>query len=91
MIPSPGSDDYSVRLVGGCGTSERYSGVVEVLFNGRWGTICGSGWSVEAATVVCRQLGLLTDDTPPSITGVCRYAGLTHLHVHVLHIFPSIQ
>ncbi|KAJ8043104.1 Neurotrypsin [Holothuria leucospilota] len=43
-----------VRLVDG--TSNR-SGRIEVLFNGRWGTVCEDGWGSGFANVTCRQLG----------------------------------
>ena len=50
-----GVEDGSVRLVGGDG---RY-GVVEVSYNGRWGTICDDDgeWDIEDASIVCNQLG----------------------------------
>ncbi len=45
----------TVRLVGGY--SNKYEGRVEVFVNGVWGSVCGDGWSLPEADVVCRELG----------------------------------
>lgn len=40
---------------------------LQVLYNGQWGTITASAqyWGLKEAIVVCRMLGLPTDDAQP--------------------------
>ncbi|RWS31750.1 Lysyl oxidase-like protein [Leptotrombidium deliense] len=50
-------EQISARIAGGRHASE---GRVEILINNEseWGLVCGDGWSLFEATVVCRSLGL---------------------------------
>ncbi|XP_065210133.1 protein bark beetle-like [Planococcus citri] len=43
-----------VRLHGGVKPTE---GRLQVYINGKWGTVCNYGWTIEAASLVCHQLG----------------------------------
>ncbi|XP_059704131.1 uncharacterized protein LOC132328305 [Haemorhous mexicanus] len=48
------SGSLQVRLVGSPG---RCAGRVEVYSGGSWSSVCGEGWELQDAAVVCRELG----------------------------------
>ena len=58
------SENGSVRLVDGAHVAE---GRLEICINRQWGTVCNdgptfdAGFDIDAARVVCRQLGFPED------------------------------
>ncbi|XP_038053937.1 deleted in malignant brain tumors 1 protein-like [Patiria miniata] len=51
-----GSNEYPVELTNQLGSRGK-EGLLRILRDGRWGTVCKTGWTKEDAQVVCRQLG----------------------------------
>jgi hypothetical protein len=47
-------DNGELRLFGG---GAPYEGLVEVCFNGIWGSVCHNNWDANDALTVCRILG----------------------------------
>ena len=41
------------------GSSRTFSGLLEIYYNGQWGTVCDDGFSQPEADVACRQLGFV--------------------------------
>ncbi|NXF07524.1 LOXL4 oxidase, partial [Smithornis capensis] len=56
-IAPSGQDLAPVQLRLGGPRGPSGEGRLEVLYQGRWGTVCDDGFDFHAATVACRQLG----------------------------------
>lgn len=56
IVGAPCSSVGEIRLVGGV---DEFQGRVEVCTEALvYSTVCSSGWDIQDAQVVCRQLGL---------------------------------
>ena len=60
--------DGSLRLKSG---TSALNGRVELCLNNAWGTICDLGFSTDAATVICRQLGFANTSKQEGVCLCC--------------------
>ncbi len=56
-LDSIGFDDCESGDIRLTGSSVSNGGRIEICINNAWGTICGEGWDVTNANIVCAQLG----------------------------------
>ena len=41
------------------GSTQTFSGRLDIYYNGQWGTVCDNGFAQTEADVACRQLGFI--------------------------------
>lgn len=83
--------DGSVRM-NSTSSHNKFTGRVEIFYDGKWGTVCHDNWDRNAANVVCRELGFKLADRaftsaahgegsgPIWLDDVRCSGGETHLH-----------
>lgn len=55
VVPKNLPPPVPLRLLGG---KTEHEGRLQVMIDGKWGTVCDYGWTITNAALVCHQLGL---------------------------------
>ncbi|XP_011409971.1 PREDICTED: scavenger receptor cysteine-rich domain superfamily protein-like [Amphimedon queenslandica] len=83
ILCADGCTDGDLRLVNG--TTGR-DGTVEVCYDNLWGLIGQTGWGVNDAAVVCRQVNLMTDNPTPIMNA---YNPMKTIHLNSVYCTGS--
>lgn len=53
----PHSTGTSLRLHGKQYSPSTIQGILQIYYNGKWGTICNQNWGMTETTIACKYLG----------------------------------
>jgi hypothetical protein len=74
------------------GSANSNEGRVEICLSDEWGTVCNQMWDAADASVVCRELGLVSaGNTVVSIRGpILRVSNMLQQLIHLLDLVTQV-